>query len=201
MITILALIAGLYTTQAQQGGGFTLDKMTLEAGWGYNLPTAPSEGIDLSDYAGTTSFYVGANYEFKTVWGVRGTYAYNRFEHKDDDKFGTTHHKIMVEGTLNVIRAIVDKGQTPFELYLHSGLGLSMVNSKLLTKDTDLMASFQIGMLPTYHITEQIGVLLDLAYVINFSQDYGVHGGSAKSNGKSTTGGYLIANVGVVVKL
>lgn len=201
IITILVLITGLFTAQAQQLGGVSLDQIKLEAGWGYNLPTAPTEEIEMSDYAGTTSFYVGANYELNALWGVRATYAYNRFEHKDNSKLGTIHHKIMVEGTFNVLRAIVDKGEEPFELYVHSGLGLSMINSKLLTKDTDMMATFQIGLLPTYHLTEQIGVLLDLAYVVNFSQDYGVHGGPAKSNGKSTTGGYLIANVGIVVKL
>lgn len=203
-IIAFALLAGLFTAQAQEQGkerqASFLDKVKLEAGWGVNVPTGPSDGISRKDFSGVSSFYVGANYELNDLWGVRGTYAYNKFEDKNDSNFGSTHHKLMAEATYNIIRSIQDNGQQPFELFGHAGFGLTIGKSELVS-DADMMGTFQVGLLPTYHVSDRVAIQLDAACVVNFSQDYGFHGGPAKLNGKSTTGSYFIANIGVAVKL
>lgn len=196
----LALVAGLFTAQAQERKASFLDKVKLEAGWGLNVPTGPTDGISASDYSGVASFYVGANYELDELWGVRGTYAYNKFENKDNSNFGSTHHKLVAEATYNILRSIQDNGQQPFELYGHAGFGLTIGKSELVS-NTDMMGTFQVGLLPTYHVSERVSIILDAACVVNFSQDYGYHGGPAKLNGKSATGSYFIANIGVAFKL
>ena len=196
----LALVAGLFTAQAQVQQTSFLDKVKLEAGWGLNVPTGPTDGISASDYSGVASFYVGANYELDELWGVRGTYAYNKFENKNNSNFGSTHHKLMAEATYNILRSIQDKGQQPFELFGHAGLGLTIGESELVS-DTDMMGTFQVGLLPTYHVSDRVSIILDAAYVVNFSQDYGYHGGPAKTNGKSATGSYFIANIGLAFQL
>lgn len=199
-IIAFALLAGLFTAQAQEKKSSFLDKVKLEAGWGLNVPTAPNEGISRMDYSGVGSFYVGANYELNTLWGMRGTYAYNKFEDKNDSSFGSTHHKLMAEATYNIIRSIQDNGQQPFELFGHAGFGLTFGSSELVS-GTDMMGTFQVGVLPTYHVSNRISIQLDAACVVNFNQDYGYHGGPAKLNGKSTTGSYFVANIGVAVQL
>ena len=201
-IITIALLTAFFAlnTQAQEKKSSFLDKVKLEAGWGYNLPLEPKEGVMAPDYAGVGSFFIGANYELNALWGVRGTYAYNKFEDKNDSSFGSAHHKLMAEATFNVFRAIEDNGKQPFELFGHAGLGLTFGSSELVS-GTDMMGTFQIGLLPTYHISEKVSVQLDAVYVMNFNQDYGYHGGPAKFNGKSTTGSYLIANIGVAVQL
>lgn len=196
----LALVAGVFTSQAQINQTSFLDKVKLEAGWGFNMPTAPTEGISAGDFSGVSSFYVGANYELNDLWGIRGSYAFNKFEHKDNSNYGVTFHKIMADATFNILRAIDDWGQKPFELFGHAGLGLTIGESELVS-DTDMMGTFQVGLLPTYHVSDRVSIILDAAYVVNFSQDYGYHGGPAKLNGKSATGSYFIANIGVAFKL
>ncbi|MBW3517572.1 hypothetical protein [Flavobacterium sp. NKUCC04_CG] len=194
LITILLAIK----TQAQQSD--FLSRTTLEAGLGYHRPTAPSDNITTSDFAGFKSFYAGALYEIDELWGLRATYAYNAFEHKDEKATGLKIHKVVAEVTLNIISTIQQQTSTPFEVMAHAGLGLSLGKSEIKS-GSDMMGNIQMGIMPKYHISEQWSLLVDASYVLNFSQDYGYQGAAAQISGKSAIGGYFLANLGVAYKL
>lgn len=201
VLGISLLTAGVFSAQAQvQQQGF-LENTAIEIGWGYNTPMSPTTGIKAADFSGFTSFYVGAHYELDDWWGIRGTYAYNEFVDKNNSELGLEFHKLMLESTFNVSRAVSGvSAQAPLEVLAHMGLGLSFGTSKLKS-GSDAMGSIQFGLMPRYAITDKISVHLDATYVANFSQDYGYHGGPALDTGKSTTGGYLTTNLGVALKL
>lgn len=194
-LSILTLLTFFCQTGKAQQSDF-LDRVKLEAGWGYNLPTAPTDGITASDFAGVRSFYVGAQYKLNDIWGVRGTYAYNGFQHRDESEYGLKIHKLMAEATFSILRAAESDLASTFDVGAHAGLGLSFGSSESQS-GTDMMANFQIGLMPVYQITEKFSVHLDAAYVVNFKQDYGFHGLQAKAANKGTTGGYFVANIGV----
>ncbi|SFI79189.1 hypothetical protein [Myroides guanonis] len=201
-IILIALLTGLFVlnTQAQDNKKSFLDRTRFEFGVGVNFPSEPREGVEVKNYAGVGSLYCGAIYELNDLWGVRGTYAYNKFENKEDVSMGSLQHKFVAEVMFDVVGAIAKQKEQRFELYLHSGAGLSIGRSELKS-GTDMMGAFQVGILPNYKISDAVRVHLDLVYVTNFKQDYGYHGGSAKFNGKSATGSYLIANIGIAVQL
>lgn len=192
------LISGLFFSQQMQAqNGRFLEHVSLEAGWGLNVPVAPSNGISTSDFMGVQSFYVGANYELNELWGLRGTYAYNGFEHKNHSSQKLTLHKLMAEATLNLGNAFSSGyGFSAFNVIAHAGLGMSMGENKNYS-GKDWMANFQIGVMPTYKISEKVRLLLDLVYVVNFDHDF-PYGDVA--SGKFT-GGYFLANVGVNINL
>ncbi len=200
VLKLSVLLLALFALQAQAQQSDFLARTTLEAGLGYHRPTAPSDKITTSDFAGFKSFYVGGLYEIDELWGLRATYAYNAFEHKDEKAAGLKIHKVVAEVTLNVISTIQQQVSTPFEVMAHAGLGLSLAKSDIKS-GSDLMANVQAGLMPKYHISEQWSLLVDASYVLNFSQNYGYQGAAAQISGKSAIGGYFLANLGVAYKL
>lgn len=201
-IILIALLTGLFilNTQAQENKKSFLDRTRFEFGVGVNFPLEPREGVEVKNYSGVGSLYCGAIYELNDLWGVRGAYAYNKFENKEDVSMGSLQHKFVAEVMFDVVGSIAKQKEQRFELYLHSGAGLSIGRSELKS-GTDMMGTFQVGILPNYKISEDVGVHLDLVYVTNFKQDYGYHGGPVSFSGKSATGEYMIANIGVSVKM
>lgn len=189
------------TTASQAQIEDVLSRTSLEAGWGYSQPTSLTGNASGSDYAGLDSYYAGAHYSFAELWGGRLTYAYNRFKLKDAETYSLSLHKIMLESTFNVSRAITQQGQEPFEVLLHTGLGISIGKSFDNTASTDAMGSFQIGLMPKYYITDGISMHLDASYIVNFSQDYGFDGGFAKADGSRGSGSYFLVNLGLAFKM
>lgn len=190
LLSSISLIASSLLAQEKT----FMQRISLEAGGGYNLPVSPSsDGASLSDYAGFRSFYVGANYELTNLAGLRFTYGNNAFEDTNNSSMGVTHHKFIAEGTFNLLQSI-QKNQSPFDIMLHGGLGLSFGKSKQ-TSGTDKMGTLQIGLMPKYHITDNFSVLLDATYVINLKQSFIFDGGSMPTSGD--TGHFLMVNAGI----
>lgn len=188
------LFAGQLYAQEKEG---ILNNLSLEAGYGFNMPFGPADGIKTGDFGGFNSFHAGVRYHINDLWGVRGTFAFNKFEHKDNSNFGVKQSRLMLEAMFNVTNAIKGSGElTPFEVFAHGGLGLSQGKSNTL-KGEDMMGNFQIGIMPSYNINERISVFLDATYVMSFSQDFGYHGLTIDQ----TSGSFLSANLGVSVKL
>ena len=190
-ITIVSITSSLL---AQQKTFF--ERVTLEVSGGYSLPVSPSRSdASLSNFAGFRNFSLGANYELSNLAGLRFTYGNHMFEDKNNSSMGVTHHKLMAEGTFNIIESI-EMIRAPFDVMAHAGAGISLGKSKL-TSDVDKMIALQIGLMPRYRITNNFSVHADATYVVNFSQDYFYDGGTASKDNKQETGNYFMLNIGV----
>ena len=192
--TILLISMSLATTSLLAQQKSFMQRITLEAGGGYNLPVSPSrDGTSISDYAGFKSFYAAANYEFTDLVGLRLSYGNNSFQDTNDSSLGVTKHKFMAEATFNILQAI-QKKQSPFEIMAHGGAGLSFGKNKQ-SSGTDKMGSVQIGLMPKYHITNNFSVLVDATYVINLKQSFYFDGGPMPTSGD--TGHFFMVNLGL----
>ena len=192
-IILFLTVFAVSTTLLAQEDTF-MQRITLEAGGGYNLPVSPTRtNSSMSDYAGFRSFYLGANYAISELAGVRLSYGNNSFEDTNNSSLGVTLHKFMAEGTFNILQAI-EKQQTPFEIMAHAGAGFSFGKNEQ-SSDTDKMVTAQIGLMPKYRITSNFSVLLDAAYVINLKQNFYFDGGTMPEGGDK--GGFFMVNLGV----
>ena len=173
-----------------------IERVKLEISGGYSIPVSPTrKGASLNDFAGFRNFMVVANYELSNVTGLRFTYGNHMFEDTNNSSMGITHHKLIAEGTFNVLESI-NKISAPFEVMAHAGAGLSLGKSKL-SSDIDKMSTLQIGLIPQYRITNNFSINLDATYVVNFKQHYFYDGGSASMDNKQQNGGYIMLNVGL----
>lgn len=185
--------AQIQAAKLEKGNFF--EQVTLEAGWGLNIPSSPLGEHSSSDLIGIGSFYVGANYKLNELWGVRGTYAYNNFKHQDYSDLQFKIHKFMAEATLSLRNTFVAKNkrvdQPKFDVIAHSGFGLSSGKRKT-DGATDKLGSFQLGFMPSYRVSEKLSLNLDLTYVQNFSQASTFAGTYVDK----TTGSYFLVNIG-----
>ena len=199
LLVISFLFISLFGTHAlaQQNKTFA-ERLSLEAGAGYNIPISPDNGLSTSDYAGFRTFYGAANYELTSLWGLRFSYANNGFQDKNESSLGVTHHKLMAEGTFNVVEWI-EMQRNPFEVIVHAGAGVSFAKSKLFS-GIDKMGTLQIGVMPLYRITDHFSLHFDATYVINIKQNYGYNGQQANLDGSHVTGEYFVMNLGMGVR-
>ncbi len=197
----IVAIAVTFVQQASAQQASFLDKVSLEAGYGYNMALRP-DNIETSDVSGFNTVQLGLNYQINDIWGVRGTYSNTTFKHKDVENASINYNKLTAEATFNVMEAVNASAyptSSTFQLVAHTGAGLNFGKSKA-TDQTDMIANFQIGIKPQYNITNRIGVFLDGTYIMNFKQNYGFNG-MAIPGESETTGSYVTGLIGVAVKL
>lgn len=172
-----------------------MQRTTLELGGGYTTPVSPNHDIvTLSDFAGVNNFYVGARYELTNLIGLRFTYGNTSFSDKNDSSMGLTHHKLMAEGTVNLIE-MIEMIENPFEVILHGGAGLSFGKSKQ-SSGVDKMGTLQIGIMPLYRITNNFAVHIDLLFVANQKQNYFYDGGPSNPENSHVVGEYFMIDLG-----
>lgn len=204
---LLAAFAVLGVAQVNAQNNPLLDNLSLELGYGYNMGVAPKTDVVLSDVNGFRSIHAGATYHINNVWGVRGSYGYNKFEDKKNKDNSLITHKLMLEATFEVLEAV--QGSTfslqekKFDVTTHAGLGLAIGDSswpKYTQKD--MMGVTQIGLKPTYFVTPQFRVFVDGTYIFNFSQDFRFDGGNGLISEKGRfVGNVMSINLGIQYKL
>lgn len=202
-VLMVVAIATVFVSNvhAQDQKASFLNKVTLEAAYGYNQAFSP-DNVDRTDVSGLKTIQVGANYQINDFWGVRGTYSNTQFEHKDFDKQGVTYNKITAEATFTVLKAILkttNENASKFDVVAHAGFGLNFGKSKA-TDASDTMGNFQIGLKPEYKVSDRVGIFVDGTYIMNFSQNIGYNGFQI-SGDETTTGGYATGLIGVSIKL
>lgn len=202
LISVL-VFGGILSVQEMQAQARTLDffdKIKLEAGWGISTPIIPSKNASISDFIGFDSFYLGGNYELNEAWGLRGTYAYNHFENKQNSEVQLTIHKFIAEFTLSMGNLLsnnsVYSDYNDFDIIVHAGIGASLGRKKN-NSGSDWMRNLQIGVMPTYRILKKVSVILDLTYIINTSQNYSFSGAYKVD----AIEGYFTTNIGVSIDL
>lgn len=188
--TLVALAVSTWAS-AQTTSSF-LNKVSLEAGYGYNLGLNPVAPVAASDVSGINSFHAGATYTINEYWGVRGTYMYNHFSVKNTDNQSLTVHKLALEAMFDVTQALDSNfrsvGTTSgFRLYAHAGAGLSMGVSSKENYEKDTMANAQIGIMPVYQFDQNWAVLLDATFTQYFKQNLNFDGLVGKIDGQVAT--------------
>lgn len=189
---VAALVAGVASAQQTS----FVERVSLEAGYGYNLALNPAEGISSSDVSALKSVQAGANYHFNKIWGMRGTYMFNQFEVKDAAQQSLQVHKLALEATYDITEAIQpnlnSKFKNGFAVEAHAGAGLSMGISGVPEYSDDLMANLQVGIMPLYHFDKQWAVFVDATMTQYLKQNFNFNGAKALNDGQ-----VLTFNVGV----
>lgn len=177
LILAAAITFGATTlSQAQSSslhGSDFWSRTTIEAGYGLNMPFSPKPTMgETADYSTFGSLHLGARYQIDELWSVRGTYEMNKFEHKDNSNLGLTFHKLALEAMYDISAATAM--ESDFGVHAHAGLGLGIGKSETL--DDDKVGTVQLGLMPSYKLSNNFSVFLDATSVLTLSQDYGFDG-------------------------
>lgn len=173
--------------------------LSFEAQYGFNSVLSPTEGIDAGDYSGLNFYQFGITYHIDDVWGVRGTFASSKFEHKNLNSLGVNFSKLTLEATYNILTGIKGKDnfgtERNFEVVAHAGLGLGQGKSDARS-GTDMVGIAQIGLMPRYSFSPNFAMFIDATFVNQFSQDFGYNGWGIEQG----SGNYFNLGLGVQIR-
>lgn len=191
---LAAIVVALGMTHSQAQQTTFLENIALEAGYGYSLPFISEDGQKGADYAGINSLHLAAHYSINNLWGVRGSYGYNSFSHKDYSDYKLNLHKLVAEATFNITEAMNPSltHTADFNVYAHAGAGLAMGISDQY-EGNDYMGVLQIGLQPMYRFVDNWSVFIDASYQQLIKQNFNYAGFSSAEN----SSGFLNIHIGV----
>lgn len=207
LLLVSLFISQQANAQLNRGRGMQgfFDEVSLEAGAGWHVTAGPTKDTPAAAYAALNSFYVGMHYALDDTWGIRGTYTFHNFEHKDDNLLSLKTHRFMLEATYSLGNLFSQdyfySYRNEFDVIAHAGFGGSFAfrNNHPTQIFRDQMLNFQLGVMPTYRLSDTVSVLADLNYVLSYSQNYLFNGELMWPENRME--GYFTMNFGVSIEL
>lgn len=181
---------------------YRFNQFSIEAGAGYVLAGNPYNNSYDSNFSGFRHVDLGVRYMIDENYGVRLTYANDRFLQTNGSKVGISYNKIGVDGIYNLGR-LIDLAYTSNEnvgLLGHAGVGYTMAKP-LGESVTDRIGTITLGLTPQFKLGENTVFYTDLSANINMKQHRGFDGSFAYENRKSTIGTFYNLSFGLMIYL
>jgi OOP family OmpA-OmpF porin len=197
LLLTLLLVSSLSSAQ------YRFNQFSIEAGAGYVLAGNPySEAYD-SDFSGFRHVNLGVRYMINENYGVRLTYANDRFLQSNGSKVGITYNRIGVDGIYNLGR-LIDLAYASNEnigLLGHVGVGYTKA-SPLSGEQAERIGTVSIGFTPQFKLGENTVFYTDFSANANIKQHLRFDGGRTYSGElKSSIGSHYNISFGLMIYL
>jgi hypothetical protein len=193
---VLLLVSSLSFAQ------YRFNQFSLEAGAGYVLAGNHYNDTYDSNFSGFRHVDLGVRYMINENYGVRLTYANDRFLQSNGSKVGISYNKIGVDGIYNLGR-LIDLAYNSNEnvgLLGHVGLGYTKA-SPLSGEKTERIGNISFGLTPQFKIGENTVFYTDLSANMNMKQHYGFDGGLNYGGDKTFMGSHYNLTFGLMIYL
>lgn len=146
------------------------DQYSIEAGFGLGMSGSP--GITQFGH-----FDVGFRYMVDENWGIKFDYGQDKFRTGSNPELGTDYSRYSVQAVHNLGRTLAIPYATNnyFNMLAHGGLGYSSLKS-INGSGTDNIGNVIVGVTPQLYLSEDFALMLDLSFIMNFSQHYDFDG-------------------------
>lgn len=151
------------TAQVRQDG-----KWSIEGSAGLHVPFSPTNFVNTNDYIAFKQFQLSLRYMFNDKYGVKGHYARNRFEDKNNHALGVTYNRIALEGVANLGNVFDFMQRSEIDLLGHFGGGLTFVPYPKAEDPYDNIGNLMFGVTGLRQIGRGIDVLADITFVKGF---------------------------------
>jgi OOP family OmpA-OmpF porin len=196
LLFVLFFVSSLSVAQ------YRFNQFSIEAGAGYVLAGNPySEAFD-SNFSGFRNVNLGVRYMIDENYGVRLSYANDRFLQSNGSKVGISYNRIGVDGIYNLGR-LIDLAYASNEnvgLLGHVGVGYTMAKP-LGESVTDRIGTISLGLTPQFKLGENSVFYVDLSTNLNVKQHRGFDGGFVYQNRNSTIGSFYNLSFGLMIYL
>jgi OOP family OmpA-OmpF porin len=182
---------------------YRFNQFSIEAGAGYVLAGNPySEAYD-SNFSGFRHVNLGVRYMIDENYGVRLSYANDRFLQSNGSKVGINYNRFGVDGVYNLGR-LIDLAYASNEtigLLGHVGIGYTIA-SPLSGEQTERIGTVSIGITPQFKLSETTVFFTDISANANIKQHYRFDGGRTYSGElKSSIGSHYNISFGLMIYL
>lgn len=197
---ICALFFLLFSSATAQT---TLNKLSVEGGVGYTGAMQPYLTRYKSNFSGFTHFDLGVRYMINEYYGVKVSFASDRFENDPGGKIGTDMQRYSVEGVVNVGKFfdLTYRTRDHFGLLAHAGVGFATLKPFLAPK-AERVGPISIGITPQYRLSDKVALYSDFTLFANVKQHYRFDGSLIQEPYKTPTiGHYYNFSVGLIFYL
>ena len=187
--------------------------LSLETGYGFNIPLTPANGIETKDYMFPRHLDLGVRYMFDEYFGVKLYYANDRFQNKKNKSIGNSYHRLSVEAVYNIEKTL-DLLDDNFNVFFHAGLGVTYAYPDVIkrfknggeftfgltpynTKDYERIGNIILGIMPQYRYSDDVALTFDISYVINTQQQYGYDGEMLYIDRTKVKGNFINLTLGI----
>lgn len=145
---------------------------SLEASYGFSSPIKPFA----TNYAGNSispiCFSIGGRYMYNNYVGLRLSATYNQFKNGTNlSPFKTNYFRTNIEGIVNLGNLFLSHNENKkFGLFLHTGIGYSIMREKNWIYSNDEMLSVSLGITPNIKLTQRLSLLIDCSIIGNIYQ-------------------------------
>jgi hypothetical protein len=196
LLLTLLLVSSLSSAQ------YRFNQFSIEAGAGYVLAGNPySEAYD-SNFSGFRHIDLGVRYMINENYGVRLTYANDRFLQSNGSKVGINYNRIGVDGIYNLGRLIDLAYNSNETVGLLGHLGIGYIRASPLSGAlTERIGNFSLGLTPQFKIGENTVFFTDLSANMNFKQHYGFDGSLVYGGNDTVMGSHYNITFGLMIYL
>lgn len=181
---------------------YRFNQFSIEAGAGYVLAGNHYNDSYDSNFSGFRHVDLGVRYMINENYGVRLTYANDRFLQSNGSKVGINYNKVGVDGIYNLGR-LIDLAYNSNEnvgLLGHVGVGYTKA-SPLSGEKTERIGNISFGITPQFKIGENTVFFTDLSANLNMKQHYGFDGGLNYGGDKTFMGSHYNLTFGLMIYL
>ena len=197
LLFVLLLVSSLSFAQ------YRFNQFSLEAGAGYVLAGNHYNDSYGSNFSGFRHIDLGVRYMINENYGVRLTYANDRFLQANGSKIGVNYNRIGVDGIYNLGR-LIDLAYNSNEnvgLLGHVGIGYTK-SAPLSGEQAERIGTVTIGFTPQFKLGENTVFYTDFSANANLKQHLGFDGGSIYTDHlKSTIGSHYNISFGLMIYL
>ena len=181
---------------------YRFNQFSIEAGAGYVIAGNHYNDSYDSNFSGFRHVDLGVRYMINENYGVRLTYANDRFLQSNGSKVGINYNKVGVDGIYNLGR-LIDLAYNSNEnvgLLGHVGVGYTK-GSPLSGEKTERIGNISFGITPQFKIGENTVFFTDLSANLNMKQHYGFDGGLNYGGDKTFMGSHYNLTFGLMIYL
>jgi len=183
-------------------GQYRFNQFSIEAGAGYVLAGNPYGKEFDSNFSGFRHVDLGVRYMITENYGVRLTYANDRFLQSNGSKIGMNYNKIGVDGIYNLGRLIDLAYSSNENIGLLGHVGIGYITAKPLTEnEKDRIGSINLGLTPQFKIGDNTVFYTDISANFNLKQHRRFDGGFVYDNHSSTMGSFYNFSFGLMIYL
>lgn len=211
-ILLLFFIANINLGFAQKSN----QGIMISTAGGSVLPITPTKNSSSKDYIGFNNMSIRVNYLLNNKYGIQVSYVFNEFRAGRPNTSFLKFNRLGAAIIFNLghINKIINNSKN-FRLYTRFGIGINVIyhdayDTKIkknpssffedITKkgnNHERIGSFDIGISPSYRISNQLYLKLDISYTQNLVGEFGFDGYWDKTNGLDFRNNYLTFSVGV----
>ena len=181
---------------------YRFNQFSLEAGAGYVLAGNHYNDSFNSNFSGFRHVDLGVRYMINENYGVRLTYANDRFLQSNGSKVGISYNKIGVDGIYNLGRLIDLAYNSNETIGLLGHIGIGYIKAAPLNGDLiERIGNISLGVTPQFKIGENTVFYTDLSANMNMKQHYGFDGGLVYDGNKTFMGSHYNLTFGLMIYL